>query len=508
MKSLLLLWVLLLAVPSVLSQTVNHEPVDVPLGLETEQQWRLFQEARNAVLDGRLTEAEQQFQALEQRPSETVRVAGLYGRQYVALWRAIFREREPAPSVFYDANGRFKEAVEDLPDTDWKAFLLAEANLHRAVLYGWQQRFTKAALALHGACGKYREVADTLPEARLGLGLCQVAAGSVPSEYRWIARLFGFRGTVSEGLETLEIAEEEARFGEEEAGLLHAFLRGTLLSEEDAAVEESAGFFERLRSSAVVPYVHGMLLLDARRPVEAEEVFRRSIRLSEEEGYEPVTYSWNYLGFSLYRQNRFGEAVEAFQTYRSLHGGTALMAQATLHEGLALELAGDRDAAVARYEQVTKAREFDSDRAAVREAQMRLKAPLSDSERVMLLGAIAFDGGRYEEAVDLLRPVFTNHDEPETVRAEAAYRTARALHVTDELQDAARHYRFAIDRPGDPEARWRPWSLYYLAEIREEQGKIREARGLYEDILDIDEMIKYDYRQSLEQRTKAALSER
>lgn len=359
MKSLFPLWVILLVAPSVFSQTANHEPADVPLGLETDDQWRAFREAHRAILDGRLAEAEEKFQALERQSFVTTRTVGLYGREYVALWRAIFREQEPAPSAFYEVNDRFKEHVEDLPDSDWKRFLLAEANLHRAVLYGWQQRFTKAALALHGACGRYREVADTLPEARLGLGLCQVAAGSVPSEYRWIARLFGFRGTVPEGLETLEMAEEEARFGEEEAGLLHAFLRGNLLSEEDAAVEESAGLSETLRSSAVVPYVHGMLLLDARRPAEAEEVLRRSIRLSEEEGYEPVTYAWNYLGFALYRQNRFEEAVEAFQTYRSLHGGTALMAQATLHEGLALELVGDRDAAIARYEQVTKARELD-----------------------------------------------------------------------------------------------------------------------------------------------------
>ena len=54
-------------------------------------------------------------------------------------------------------------------------------------------------------------------ESYLGRGTCLVAAGAVPREYRWVAALLGFKGTVAEGLATLQQAIGESEVAAPEA---------------------------------------------------------------------------------------------------------------------------------------------------------------------------------------------------------------------------------------------------------------------------------------------------
>lgn len=467
-------------------------------------------EARNHLLHLRLDAAAEAYTALRgsaQTPSETG--AALLGRTHAALWRVLLTEDDHHAERFFEVNDDLtdfldSDALDGSHDTDWVRFLEAEAGLYRSIVYVRQERMTKAALTFHGSCGRYRDVAPSIPAAQVGLGVCQVAAGSVPSEFRWITRLFGFRGTVPEGLSALSVAAaQDGGTAHMEATVLRALLGSALAQEHEEGVTQTAALVTAYPESPVTNYMHGLLLLRARRAEEAEAMFHRVIEM-EAPNREPLVSAHHMLGLALFRQNRFEAAAEAFERYLRSYRGEALVAQAQLHAGLAYEMAGDRRTAEAYYRRVRALRGFDSDRAAEREAKHRLETPITSRERILLLGANAFDGGRYDEAVDVLRPIFTDQEAPDLMRAEAAYRTGRTHQVQGELRDALRHYRFAINSPGDPEAKWAAWSLYHSGEVLEAQGKVQEARDAYEAVLEIEENVVY--KQSLEQQAKTALA--
>jgi tetratricopeptide (TPR) repeat protein len=210
-----------------------------------------------------------------------------------------------------------------------------------------------------------------------------------------------------------------------------------------------------------------------------------------------------HLGLALFRQDRFEEAADLFERYIRSPPGRGLVAQAMLHAGLSRELLGDRRTAERHYRRVRATRDNDSDQQAEREAERRLDHPMTATERAVLLGATAYDGGRYEDAIRTLQPALGDRDADVTLRAEAAYRTGRAYQALGDDREALRHYGLAIARPGDPLAKWGPWAIYHVAEVHEAAGDLDAAQEAYEEALAND--AEFDYHKSLEQRAKAAL---
>ena len=227
---------------------------------------------------------------------------------------------------------------------------------------------------------------------------------------------------------------------------------------------------------------------------ENERAERR--RLAQEKSYGILDHVETF-------QDRFEEAAPVLEEFARSFRGQAFVAQSLLQAGIAYEMVGDRRRAESLYRRVRANRDYDTDLAAEREAQERLKAPITECERLLLLGETAFDGGRYDDAVRTLQPVVTDGAFPADQRAEAAYRTGRAYQALGEGSQALRHYRLAVDRPGDPLSKWGPWSVYHAGEVHEAEGRTDDARQMYQRVLENE--AEFDYHKTLEQRTRAAI---
>ncbi|OZC01919.1 tetratricopeptide repeat protein [Rubricoccus marinus] len=473
--------------------------------VRTEEGARLFAESHQALVDWRLEEAKRGFARLgEMEPGSP---AGAYGLAKTALWEALVMERPPFPQRFFALNDSLEGVLIDMPRGLWRTHLEGERELQRALMYLRQESFARTGRAFHGACGRFKEntrdAAEPFAESYLGRGACLVAAGSVPSEYKWVAALLGFKGTVPDGIDAIQAAIDEAEIATPEAVILLALVDAAL-NERGAGGTEALGAVAAANpQSVLLAYLYGTMLLETRDAPGAERELRRAAALMATPEASPLPYVDYHLGLTLYRQDRFEEAAELFESYLRAAPGRALVAQATLHAGLAYELTGDRRTAEKHYRRVRATRDNDSDQQAEREAERRLAHPFTASERAVILGATAYDGGRNEDAIEVLQPVFGDSDADETLRAEAAYRTGRAYQALGNDREALRHYGFAIARPGDPLAKWGPWAVYHAGEVHEAAGDIDAAREAYERALENEE--EFDYHKSLEQRAKAAL---
>jgi tetratricopeptide (TPR) repeat protein len=473
------------------------------LGLETAEGARLYADGRAAALAFRLGEARGHFARLG--ALEPAAPAGAYGLESVALWEALLTERDSHYDRFYALNDSLQAFADGL-GTPAGRLAGATAKLHRALAMGRQERYARAGLAFKDACGRFRDLTDRpdpAPDALFGQGVCEVAAGSVPRTYRWLARLFGFSGSVAGGMDRLDAAASGGGAHAVEALIALAVTDVTLNERRAGTVDRVAAVARARPGSPLLAYFEGYLLLLDRRPVEAEAALRRAADALAEPGTADLPFVASHLGTALFRQDRFEEAAPLLEGYARSFRGEALVAQALLRAGIAYEMTGDRRRAEALYRRVRANRDYDTDLAAEREARRRLDAPMTDAERALVLGETAFDAGRYDDAVRTLQPVVTDGALPASQRAEAAYRTGRAYQALGDAPQALRHFRLAIDRPGDPLAKWGPWSVYHAAEVHEAAGDAAEARRLYERVLE-DEG-EFDYHKTLEQRARAAL---
>ena len=485
------------------AQTPLSETARQALGLTSDAAAEAYARAWADALAFRLDDADAGFAEVRRAAPEAP--AGLYGQETVALWRAFVLEEDDVFDRFYALNDSLQALADDLagrPDAPPAGALVgATAKLHRALALGRQERYTRAGPAFREACGRFRDV--SVADATYGQGVCEVAAGSVPRKYRWLGRLLGFRGDVAGGLAKLDAASQADGALAVDATVAFAIADATLNERRSGSVGRLVALAEAHPDSPVLAYLAGYHLLIDRQGDAAEAALRRAQEGLSEDGVQPLPFVEAHLGLALFRQHRFEEAAETLESFARTFRGRALVALATLHAGIAREMAGDRRRAEANYRRVRASRDYDTDQASAREAARRLEGPMTEAERALVLGGSAYDGGRYDEAVRHLQPVVTGADLPAVVRAEAAYRTGRAYQAQERWADALRHFQLATDRPGDPLARWGPWAEYHAGEVFEAQGQLGEARQRYDAVLDNED--EFDYHKSLEQRARAAL---
>jgi tetratricopeptide (TPR) repeat protein len=511
-RSLVFLLALLLARPAAAQM---HGPEAPPVGassasaygpmlVESEAGRALLEEGRARMIAFRLDEAEATFRRLDRE--EPGGPAALYHLTTLALWRALMAEREPYYGRFFAIADTLEGRLGALPDSPWKTHFEAELAFQRAVVHAKQEHYPKAGLALRAAYNRYEDNLRRYPdfwESHKGMGLCHVAVGAVPRSYRWILNVLGFGGTVQQGMDELEAALRHSTYGREEAALYLAVVDEVLNEGRAGAARHVAALYEAHPESPMPAYLHAYLLLERRQAAEAEAVLRQAAERQAAPEVEDIPYVDYFLAKALFRQNRFDEALPLYERYTRQYRGHALLATAYLHAGLCREMSGDRDGALALYGRVRVARDYDGDRSARRQAEHLLAQPLTDDERALLLGQNLFDAGRYEEAVRAVQPVLGDPGAAAAHRAEAAYRSGRAYQALHAWDDALRHYQFAVAHPGDPLARWGPWSQYYIGEVYEEQGDAEAARRAYRAVLANE--AEFDYHRALEQRARTAL---
>ena len=468
------------------------------LGIQTDAGAALYARAYADALAFRLDAAEAGFRqlgAVEPGP------AAAYGLESAALWRALMTDDDGDYDRFYALNDSLGGVAGRLGDAPGARLVAAVGTLHRALALGRQERYARAGNAFRDACGAFRALDG--PDAQFGQGVCEVAAGAVPRKYRWLARLFGFRGTVAGGLGRLDAASTAGGALAVDAAVGLAVSDATLNERRAGSVDRLVALAAAHPDSPVLAYLAGYHLLLDRRAAQAEAELRRAQAAARAPGVAAVPFVEAHLGTALFRQRRWAEAAETLESFARTFRGRSLVAPATLDAGIAYEMTGDRARAERLYRRVRAQRDYDSDLSAEREAQRRLAAPMTGAERALVAGGAAYDAGDYDDAVRLLQPVVTDAALSDAVRAEAAYRTGRARQAQEQWADALRHFRLAADNPGDPLAKWGPWSVYHAGEVHEATGDLDRAEARYREALANES--EFDYHKSLEQRTRAAL---
>lgn len=466
---------------------------------------RLLEEGRAHMVAMRFSEAEAAFERLRAGGDPTA--AASFHLAKVAWWRALILEQDALVDAYLERYDALQADLRAAPSGPWTGQFRAESELHRAVVLARRGDRLRAANALREAYNHFSRTTRDYPdfeEARWGLGLCYAVVGSVPRPYRGLLRVLGFRGTVPQGMEEIRRSMTRSRYYRDEAAVFYAFLDRALNESQSGGIAPLRAAAERHPESPLMGFLYGVALLTEREAAEAERVLRRAERQAAQPGVFPLPQIGYYLADAQMRQERWAEAASGFERFLSGFPGRANRAQAALRAGLAREMAGDRAAAERHYRAVRVRDEYDTDASARREADARLATPMTGRQQRLLRGRMAYDGGRYREAVATVQPVLTDANAPALDRAEAAYRSGRAFQAQRSWDEAIRHYQFAVHNPGDPLAKWGPWSQLYIAEVEAARGNRDAAREAYRTALANDQ--PFEYHKGLEQRARTALA--
>ncbi|MBO6574730.1 MAG: hypothetical protein JJ896_04905 [Rhodothermales bacterium] len=469
--------------------------------LTAPQSLELLQQGRHQLLAGYLEGAESTFRTLMRRPDGLP--AALHHLATVSLVRVLLYDRPEDYEAFFSRSDSLRDGLADAPRGLGRQFLSGESDFQRSMAWAKQGGYVRAAMAgvsAYRSLSELREDYSGFREADKSLGIVHATLGTLPRRYRRFLAIFGFETEIEAGLDQLVSAVEESAWGREESLLYMAILDSFELPSRIDGVVALEQLRAEYEGSPLIALVVIDALMRSRRVAQAERV------LNEVEQPRPGQIDLDYLEYfraeAALRNERWEEAARRYAAYRARHDGTAFMAVAALRQGVALEMDGRRQRAEMAYRQVAATRDFDSDEASAREARRRLAAPMLETERDLFRARMAHDRGAYGIA-DSVLTTLRGRLESDELQAEWAYRYGRTLDESGQDGPAFDHYAMAVHRPGDPQAKWAPYGLYYQGRIMEDAGRFAQARELYQQVVDYSG--SYDYRGTNEQRARFAL---
>ena len=475
-----------------------------PLLLTTGESRALVDSARAHLLAYRMPRAESLLYRLAEQSDG--RPAAWFYLTSAALHRALMSDEDEHFETFNARLDTLHDVLSEHPRSKWRDYMRAEASLWQAVAHSKRGNYVRGALEARSAYRGLRRLVEADPDfydAYKGYGLLNLGIGSMPASYRFVLRILGYGGTISQGLSDLRQAHSSSAFNREEAGMYLAFANTMLFLSDEKGLELTRELYESDTTSTLYAHVHGFMLLANRKSAEAAGILRSAVQRSETPEYFYNHYLDFYLAQALFRGELFAEAERYYRRYVNRHPGPALKAMAYLGIGRALEMQGKRADAVSFYERVRASRTFDTDEASRREAERLLARPMSSVERTLLHGKNAYDSGQDARAEALLVGILQNKSASDDQKAEAAYLLGRLHWARRSSAEAIAHFGRAIEYQQDPTAMWAPWGWFHIGKIWMAQGEVDQARDAFEQARSYGG--KFDYYQALDQSIRAAL---
>ena len=157
-------------------QQTNAWRSDVGMLVRSERGAELLHAGRAEIAQFKLARAEATFSELAALADGNV--AGAFYLETIVLLKFLVSDEEGHREAFFDRSKALKKVLSETPDSPWRMFLRAEANIHTAAAHAKRGQFLRAALASRSAYKGYSKLIESHPDfydAYKSLGILQAS---------------------------------------------------------------------------------------------------------------------------------------------------------------------------------------------------------------------------------------------------------------------------------------------------------------------------------------------
>ncbi len=456
-------------------------------------------EAQKATMELRYQDLDQRLKAEriqnpENRLADYTEGAALCIRMFLVEDEEFFEQNR-------DHLDQLISGLEDLSDEDPnKRVLLAELLLVRSGVYAKYKHNLKAAWGFYRAYNLLQENLEKFPNhipTLVPYGVLQAAVGSLPSDYRSLAAVFGFKGDIERGLKMIRkayyysLANPEYRFYRDYFGYIYAFINFELETKEQVSLFTLGIEVER---SAYFIYLEAQQELKQGRAAEALRLLQA---IPNSPAHLKVPYFTYYQGkVALMVKPSLAKAyLDTFlkETKDQEHRKSTYRYLAWYNL-----LEGNQDQAKAYRQMILSDESAPSgaDKQAVAEAKRGFNKGLIQAR-------LDFDAGRYAEIVKRLSPwMLSEQCREDWEKQEFHYRRGRALQELKFYKKAEVEFLKVISFQDNV--------TYALGNSYLQLGYIYEQAGAYGSsrkyLKKAESLSGYAFHEGVQQKAKAVLA--
>ena len=331
-------------------------------------------------------------------------------------------------------------------------------------------------------------------------GSLQVGVGTIPSGYKWLASLFGMKGSIKLGLQVvksfLSSNDPWAKLMFNEASFYYCYISNYILNKPEDAFAYINDKKLDVVNNHLFTFMAANLAINNKQTEYAKNVITHR-NMSPE---YLKTSVWDMeLGFAKLNHLETQEAAKYMENYVAHFKGNFYMKDVYQKLSWCYYLEGNITAAENARRLLLKKGNTDTD--VDKKAQKDAKAG-GWPNPLLLKARLLSDGGYNKDALNLLYGKGLNDFASDGEKLEFAYRAARIYDDLDYDDKAISMYQLAIRLGKERTEYYAARAALQIGFIYEKQGKKDLAISYYQQCLDMDD---HDYKDSLDQKAKAGI---
>lgn len=435
-----------------------------------------------------------------------------YIENYIDFLTLFLGEKE---SDFEKLKGNKEKRIKRLEKGDksspYYLFCLAEINFQWASA---RMKFNERITAVYEANKAYRllkenqkKFPDFAPNSKL-LGVFHAFIGTIPDDYKWVAKIVSLKGTIEQGLKEMitalntGIEQKEFEWLNHETLALLIFTKKNISSDKTEILEldkyfQRPDFIELTQESPLFCCIRGRLLMDVGSNDKAIEILENAPRRKDSYPF----YFLDYVTGMAKLRNLENDAYSFFFNYVLYFEGKNYIKAAYQKIAWNYLINGNKD----KYrEYIARVLKYGDD---VSEPDKEAKAEALSNiipDVSLLKARLLFDGQYYERAIESL----DEKQYPDSLtrikdKIELVYRYGRIYHEWAKYDKAIPYYKETIKIGESYAYYFTANACVKIGNIYENKMEYKQAKYYYKKCLSVD---CSQYKNSIHIKAKAGLS--
>ncbi len=332
-------------------------------------------------------------------------------------------------------------------------------------------------------------------------GPMQVVAGTIPDGYKWIAGLFGIKGSISSGMALMQNVVNSndvyARLFSNESAFYYCYIMFHIQNQPEQVFQ----FINQKKFDLVNNHLLAYMAANLAINNKMNEYARSIIQNRNNSAAYMQTPVWNFeLAYIQMRHLELADAAKNFEYYLSHFKGRFYVKDACEKLSWCYYLQGNMVAANNARQMVLKKGNIDTD--ADKEANKDAKSNKWPNI-ILLKSRVLSDGGYNEQAIALLENKTVQDFSTPEDQLEFTYRTARIYDDLNKDDVAIKNYLSAITLGENRTEYYASRAALQIGMIYEKQGNKTLAIQYYKKCLDMQD---HDYKDSIDQKAKSGIA--